>query len=70
MLRQVIRLVQKHPLRVVLRIVSSISPRTPVKYYPFPPRGGRRGWGAEARMDVESHASPPPLPSPIEGEGV
>src|SRR5438093_1130409 len=28
--------------------------RTPVKYCPFPPR----------------HASPPPLPSPIEGEGV
>src|SRR6266851_10429451 len=60
---------QKRTQRAASLILGQ-PPRTPIKYCPFPPRGGRWGWGAEARMDVESHASPHPLPSPIEGEGV
>src|SRR5262245_13952882 len=41
-------------------------PRTPVTYCPFPPGGGRLGWGAEAGTDSEPrtrphpHAYPPP----------
>src|SRR5438552_3414163 len=54
------------------RSPSSITPRTPVKYCPFPPGGGRLGWGGRAR---DGHyeprlALPPPLPSPVKGEGV
>src|SRR5438093_3363621 len=44
--------------------------KTPVKYCPCPPGGGRLGWGVEAGTDSESHAwlHPHPCP-PFEGEG-
>src|SRR5207244_3955579 len=43
----------------------------PVKYCPFPPGGGRLGWGAEAGTDSASHAWPhshtPAARSPLGG---
>ena len=38
----------------------------------FPPVGGRLGWGGRGRYRLRKSrlVSPPPLPSPIEGEGV
>ena len=73
---------------IPLEPALSRSPRTSVKYCPFPPGGGRGavklaplrrrsrgerlGWGGGGRHSPRTSclASPPPLPSPIKGEGV
>ena len=46
--------------------------RAPVKYCPFPPDGGRLGWGVRGRdrRCKPCLSSPPPLPSPIKRERV
>src|SRR3989442_11634423 len=43
--------------------------RTPVKYCPSPPGGGRLGWGAEARATPKSHTWPHPHPCPPPSRG-
>src|SRR3989442_8798394 len=43
--------------------------RTPVKYCPSPPGGGRLGWGAEARATPKSHTWPDPHPCPPPSRG-
>ena len=45
------------------------QPRTPVKYCPFPPGGGRLGWGGRGRDGRRSHAWPHPHPCPPPSRG-